>query len=80
MKQWKEEKGDGRGERRWMAAPQKPLYKRSNSQILAVYKATQTMWACTYGIDRWIHAKLVGYLTATLVDRMTAWLVDRMTA
>ena len=80
MKQWKEEKGDGRGGRRWMTAPQKPLYKRSNSQILAVYKATQAMWACTYGIDRWIYAKLVGYLTAMLVDRMSAWLVDRMTA
>ena len=50
----------------------KPQYKRLNSQILVVYKATQTTWACTYGIDRWIHAKPVGYLTATLVDRMTA--------
>ena len=78
MKQWKEEK------RGWEWG--KTLKDRStknhstnaqNSQILAVYKATQTMWACTYGIDRWIHAKPVGYLTATLVDRMTAWLVDR---
>ena len=49
MKQWKEEKGDGRGgggvgggdaER---PLPKKPQYKTlKNSQILAVYKATQT--------------------------------------
>ena len=36
------------------------------------------MWACTYGIDRWIPAKLVGRLTAKLVDRLTAKLVDHL--
>ena len=52
----------------------RPLRKRStkNSQILAMYKAPQTMWACTYGIDRWMPATLVGRLTAKLVDRLTA--------
>ena len=25
------------------------------------------MWACTYGIDRWMPAKLVDHLTAKLV-------------
>ena len=52
----------------------RPLHKRltKNSQILAVYKATRTMWACTYGIDGWMPAKLVGRLTAKLVDRLTA--------
>ena len=67
----------GGGEDAERPLPKKPQYKMlKNSQILAVYKATQTTWACTYGIDRWIHAKPVGYLTATLVDRMTAWHVD----
>jgi len=33
------------------------------------------MWPCTYGIDRWMPAKLVGRLTAKLVDRLTAKLV-----
>ena len=36
------------------------------------------MRACTYGIDRWIPAKLVGRLTAKLVDRLTAKLVDHL--
>ena len=36
------------------------------------------MWARTYGIDRWIPAKLVGRLTAKLVDRLTAKLVDHL--
>ena len=36
------------------------------------------MWACTYGIDRWIPAKLVGRMTAKLVDRLTAKLVDHL--
>ena len=35
------------------------------------------MWACTYGIDRWMPATLVGRLTVKLVDRLTAKLVDR---
>ena len=38
------------------------------------------MWACTYGIDRWMSAKLMGRLTATLVNRLTATLVNRLTA
>ena len=38
------------------------------------------MWACTYGIDRWMPAKLMGRLTATLVNRLTATLVNRLTA
>ena len=36
------------------------------------------MWACTYGIDRWIPAKLVGRMAAKLVDRLTAKLVDHL--
>ena len=53
-----------------------------NSQILAMYKATtnQSLWACTYGIDCWMPATLVGRLTAKLVDRLTAMLVNRLTA
>ena len=39
-----------------------------------------TMWACTYGIDRWMPAKLVGRLTAKLVDCLTAWLLSLWTA
>ena len=38
------------------------------------------MWACTYGIDRWIPAKLVGCLTAKLVNRLTAKLMNCLTA
>ena len=38
------------------------------------------MWACTYGIDRWMTAKLMGRLTATLVGRLTATLVNRLNA
>ena len=38
------------------------------------------MWACTYGIDRWMPAKLVGHLTAKPVDCLTAKLVDGLTA
>ena len=38
------------------------------------------MWACTYGINRWMPAKLMGRLTATLVNRLTATLVNRLTA
>ena len=30
------------------------------------------MWACTYGIDLWMPAMLVGRLPAKLVDRLTA--------
>ena len=37
------------------------------------------MWACTYGIDRWIPAKLVDHMTSKLVDRLTAKLVNRLT-
>ena len=37
------------------------------------------MWACTYGTDRWMPAKLVDRLTAKLVNRLTAKLVDRLT-
>ena len=52
-----------------------------NSKILAVYKATtvsSTMWACTYGINRWMPTKLVGDLTAKVVDCLTAELVDHL--
>ena len=46
------------------------------------------MWACTYGIDRWIPAKLLGRstnklencLTAKLENRLTAKLMNRLTA
>ena len=38
------------------------------------------MWACAYGIDRWMPAKLVDRLTAKLVDWLTAKLVNRLTA
>ena len=38
------------------------------------------MGVCTYGIDRWMPAKLVGRLTAKLVGRLTAKLVDPLTA
>ena len=38
------------------------------------------MWACTYGIDRWMPAKLVGRSTSKLVNRLTAKLVNRLTA
>ena len=38
------------------------------------------MWACTYGIDRRMPAKLMDRLTATLVNRLTATLVNRLTA
>lgn len=46
------------------------------------------MWACTYEVDRWMPAKLVGRLTVTfvnhliakLMNRLPAKLVDRLTA
>ena len=52
------------------------------------------MWACTYGVDRWMPAKLVGRLTlslwttwpvnlyrnAKLVHRLTAKLMNHLTA
>ena len=38
------------------------------------------MWACTYGIDRWMPVKLMGRLTAKFVDCLTTKLVDRLTA
>ena len=38
------------------------------------------MWACTYGIDCWMPAKLIDCLTAKLVDHFTAKLANRLTA
>ena len=38
------------------------------------------MSACTYEIDHWMPAKLVGRLTAKLVKRLTAKLVNCLTA
>ena len=38
------------------------------------------MWACTYGIDRWMPATLVDRLTTKLVDRLTTKLVNCWTA
>ena len=52
----------------------RPLHKRStkNSQILAVTKVPRTMWACTYGIDRWMPAKLVAAWPLSLWTFLTA--------
>ena len=38
------------------------------------------MWACTYGIDRWMPTKLVDHWTAKLMNRLTSKLVDHLTA
>ena len=43
-------------------------------------KLPHTMWACTYGIDCWIPAELVGCLTAKLTNSLTAKFVNRLTA
>jgi len=37
------------------------------------------MWACTYGIDCWIPAELMGHLSTKLMNHLTAKLVDRLT-
>ena len=38
------------------------------------------MWACTYGIDPWMPAKLVDSLTTKLMGRLTIKLIDRLIA
>ena len=38
------------------------------------------MWACTYGIDHWMPAKLMGQLTTKLVDLLTPKRVDHLNA
>ena len=69
---------DGRGEDAKRTAPLHARWRTHCSEHCT--KLPRTMWACTYGIDCWIPAELVGRLSTKLLNCLTAKLTNCLTA